>query len=162
MKKVRNRTSAVPDGKSIAMIQDRLRSIGADEVTIKYATWGDDRYVGALSFSVDVGGKMVSYRLPAKVERIYEVFIEGFEFTDTQLEKKFAQAKRTAWKLIFEWIDIQVTMIQLGQVEAAEVFMPYMIVSWDGTTLFDAAMAGGRYGEKMLEAPKGAHVDTKR
>jgi hypothetical protein len=63
----------------------------------------------------------------------------------------FEQAYRTSWKLAFEWIDIQATMIELGQVEAIEVFMPYLIVDKAGTTLFEMAKSNGSYGPKLLE-----------
>ena len=61
---------------------------------------------------------------------------------------------RTAWRLVQEWVDIQATMIDLNQVDAAEVFMPYMIVGRNGGTLYDAAIASGKYGKFLqIEAP---------
>ncbi len=46
------------------------------------------------------------------------------------------QGERTAWKLMQDWIEVQISMIQLKQADTLQVFLPYV---WDGTqTYYDA------------------------
>ena len=35
------------------------------------------------------------------------------------------QAQRTSWKILYDWVQVQVSMIQLQQAEFIEVFLPY-------------------------------------
>jgi len=57
-------------------------------------------------------------------------------------EKIKDQAARTAWKILAEWAEIQVTLVHLQQAEAIEVFLPY---AWDAgkdQTLFERLKEG--------------------
>ena len=57
-------------------------------------------------------------------------------------KKDFAeQAERTAWKLMQDWTEVQLSLVAFKQAEVLEVFMPYI---WNGTqTLFQELKAGG-------------------
>jgi hypothetical protein len=63
------------------------------------------------------------------------------------------QAERTAWKIIQDWIEVQMSMIQMQQADFREVFLAY---AWDGKrTFFDRVREGGFAGllpEKSGEA----------
>lgn len=39
------------------------------------------------------------------------------------------QAERTAWKIVQDWIEVQMSMIQMRQADTLQVFLPYV---WDG------------------------------
>ena len=47
------------------------------------------------------------------------------------------QGRRTAWKTIRDWIEVQMSMIQLQQADFREVFMPYI---WNGKRTFFQAI----------------------
>jgi hypothetical protein len=56
------------------------------------------------------------------------------------------QAARTAWKIVQDWIEVQMSMIQMKQADTLEVFMPYI---WDGhaqKTIYQIAQERGFAG----------------
>ena len=59
---------------------------------------------------------------------------------DTTKATIYEQAARTAWKLVQDWIEVQVSMIVMKQAEFLEVFLPYV---WDGRqTYFESVKSG--------------------
>ena len=43
------------------------------------------------------------------------------------------QAERTAWKLVQDWVEVQMSMVQLKQADVREVFLAYI---WNGRQTF--------------------------
>lgn len=51
------------------------------------------------------------------------------------------QAERTAWKLVQDWVEVQLSMIQMKQADFVQVFLPYV---WDGReTLYQRIKSTG-------------------
>jgi len=53
------------------------------------------------------------------------------------------QAERTAWKIVADWVDAQMAMIELSQVELMEVFLPYLFNRQTRQTYFESIKARG-------------------
>jgi hypothetical protein len=47
------------------------------------------------------------------------------------------QAERTAWKIVADWVDAQMAMIELAQIEFMEVFLPYLYDASSEQTYFE-------------------------
>jgi len=134
---LKNYTSVVPADQSILNIERLLVQAGASHIMKEYQPF--DGVVEAISFKVVVNKEPLSYRLPANVEAVVKLFIKSKRAsnpTEAQQKTIKAQAVRTAWKNIHEWVHLQLTMIELGQVEMTQVFLPYMLLS-PTQTVFD-------------------------
>jgi len=96
--------------------------------------------VVAVCFSLQVAGvpDPVSYRLPCRAERLVKL-----------LRSDRAQAERTGWRQVLRWVEAQVAMIDVGMVQAAEVFMPYAVIPGSEQTMFQAWESQ----QKLLSAP---------
>lgn len=140
---IKNYTSGIPAETTIARIEFKLASIGATHIMKMY---GPDKKVSALIFNMPNGTKSYPVRVPANVHACFEALWKDYcqRVSRPRQETKatlMEQASKTAWRLVQDWIDIQVSMIVMKQAEALQVFMPYI---WDGKqTYFEAVKNGG-------------------
>lgn len=145
---MKNYTSTVPVERTISKIEQILAAAGATSVHKEYRDGG----VSALSFRLPISeDRDVTIRLPADVSAVERILLAGVKRPRKETIKRISdQASRTAWKIMQDWIEVQISMIEMHQVEALQVFLPYV---WDGNKTLYAAFRDG--GFKMLPAPKG-------
>lgn len=140
-----NYTTQVPVSKTAAEIQEILRKHGATAVTNEY----DSGKIVGLSFEVTVNEKVLAFRLPVRPEPIATILLKQHKRTawGTELERRkkstIEQAERTAWRILKDWIEAQMALIEVQMVKMDQVFLPYMIAS-NGKTLYEI-MAGSRF-----------------
>ena len=123
---LKNYTSTVPPERTAARIEDRLRLFGATSVSKEYS----GGKIAALTFRLVVDERPINVRLPIDVQAAKKVMQENRRRYTSNLED---QAERTAWRLMQDWVEIQLALIQLHQAEPLEVFLSY---AWDGKTSF--------------------------
>lgn len=137
---MKNYTSSVPVETTIARIEKILAKFGATAVAKSYKK-GE---VDSLCFTIQepTTGKGITIHLPAKVEAVKKILEEEVRRPRAETYRRIEeQASRTAWKIIQDWVEIQLSLIEMGQAEALQVFLPYV---WDGNkTFFDAIKNGG-------------------
>jgi len=151
---MKNYTSAVPVDRTISRIESIIAKFGAQNIIKDYA--GGE--ISSLSFVLgyEEGGrtKIVRIRVPAKVKEAEAVLRSRLKRSPSRmtLDRIHSQGARTAWKVIQDWIEVQLTLIELHQAEPLQVFMPYIC---DGKkTLYELMRDSGF---KML--PQGQQED---
>lgn len=147
---MKNYTSGVPIDRTISRIESVLAKAGAHGIMKDYK----DGIVVALCFIVrlpsvgGVSGKPVSVRLPISVDAVEEVLKKDIKRPRRgTLSKLRQQSERTAWKLMQDWVEVQVSLIQMRQADFMQVFLPYV---WDGHETF----YGKLKGRGFLELPE--------
>ena len=91
----------------------------------------------------------MSFKLPAQVNACEETLKASVRRPRSDTYKRIAkQAERTAWKIVADWVDAQMAMIELSQVEFMQVFMPYLYCHTKNQTYFEMMKAKGF--QKML------------
>lgn len=114
-------------------IQKQLRTHGAKQVMLEFT----NEQVSAISFGLEIQGRLHNFRLPARVENVEKLFLKQNKRTRTLTREQKEQAYRTAWANIRDWVSAQMALIETEMVRPEEVFMPYLITP-AGSTLFDA------------------------
>lgn len=127
---IKNKTS---QGKNtFDKIQKLLAQNGAKKVMFDY---DNDGTLEAISFALEINGKITGFQLPAMVDNVYQILYGHMEPSDNERisQGRKDQAYKTAWANIRDWIDAQLALVATRQVEMAQVFLPYMVMKDDRT-----------------------------
>ena len=136
---MKNYTSTVSATKSMNKIEHYLAQNGVLNISKTY----NDNHIEAIYFQVNVNGATIPFKLPANVEACYNVLkLQRRRPPNKSQEKALReQAERTAWKIISEWIEIQMSLIEMEQAEFMEIFLPY--VALNDTTFYNKIKKDG-------------------
>lgn len=162
---LKNYTSDVPASITIGRIQALLIKIGVASISMEYGAKGE---ITAITFHISIGGKKpIAIRMPADVESavtaLFLDYADGQKITpdgnridtyDRRRARKTRadfrdQGERTAWRLMQDWLEVQISMIQLQQADPLQVFLPY---AWDGEQSFYQRLKAGNFKALMPAA----------
>jgi hypothetical protein len=127
-----NYTTKIDVNKSVAEVQKILGTKGARSITVDYDEQGQP---SAVMFSLDVCGNLITFRLPQNTEGVYRSLCRA-KGVPYRLQTR-DQARRVSWRILKDWVEAQMAVIESGQAEMAEVFMPYALDN-TGRTAFQA------------------------
>lgn len=132
--KLKNYTSNVAVEKSIFQIETMLVKAGATHIAKFY----DNQRTAGFIFQIPIEDKNLTFKLPANplaVKRIMEGEVRRPR--KGTMNKVWDQAERTAWRILADWVHLQVTMIQMEQAESIQIFLPYIYDGKTDQTLFE-------------------------
>ena len=146
---LKNYTSEVPAARSIMQIEQRLIGAGASNILKSY----QDGRVAAVRFSIKLpDGRVMAIQLPARSEKVEKVLRASMKRPRPEtLNRLKDQAERTAWRMLDEWVHIQLSLVQIEQVDFLEVFMPYLFDAKSERTYYELMRDNGF---KMLPGGK--------
>lgn len=150
---IKNYTSSVPALRSISRIEQVLVEAGATGISKEYI----EGKVASLVFKISLGQDKPDQfiKLPANVEACQEVLwrdhtkkrsVRGRKKSSDFLE----QAERTAWRLLSDWVEVQTSLIKLGQMDALQAFLAYC---YDGQRTVYQKIVDSNY-KALLPAPR--------
>jgi hypothetical protein len=127
---LKNYTSTVPVEKTVARIEEMLGKFGAHSIAKEYMGGS----VEAISFRLIAAGRYVDIRLPTNHEACFQALWKHVVRAKHGTRERIRdQARRTSWKLMEDWVHVQLSLIRMNQAEMLQVFMPYV---WDGKQTF--------------------------
>lgn len=129
---IKNYTTSIDVYKSLGEIQGALAMHGARKIMVDYDDKGQP--VG-VAFGIETPEGPRAFLLPANVQGVRAVFARQ------KVKDQNGQAERTAWRNVRDWVMAQMAIIEAGQVEMEEVFMPYL-TNKNGKTLFQVYKSG--------------------
>jgi hypothetical protein len=148
---LKNYTSSVSSQTTISYIEAYLMEAGASGIMKKV----EGGQVVALMFEIEMGNDVGKHlvKLPANVGEVHQYLWKDYVTTAKRPRKVEAdfleQAGRTAWKIVQDWVQVQVSMIKLRQMEPMQVFLPYI---WDGNQTYYEFLKDKKF--KALPAPR--------
>jgi hypothetical protein len=157
---LKNYTSDVPVSESIRRIEQVLLQCGVTGIMKEY---GVNQQIIAITFRIDgPDGRPQMVRLPAYEKNATDALWRNYMGTDLLPDGKvkwscrkklkrddfLKQGERTAWRIVKDWVEVQMSMVQLEQADVMEVFMPYL---WDGKRTYFQALKESNYAGLLVD-----------
>ena len=142
MATLQNYTSSISVARSIEYIERQLVARGSKFIQRSY---DDDKKVTAIFFQVPINGVDVMFKVQANIDacltRLQAMLsLRARPETKAKLPK---QAERTAWKIVSDFIEVQMTMIDLGQRTMMQVFLSDVYDPVTEKTCYERMAEGG-------------------
>ncbi len=130
-----NYSTKIAVDRTVSEITAILARHGASQVMQEYD--GSGNAVG-LKWSLDGPYGRLGYAMPINYEAVYAVLTEeGLVFRRDD-DRRQEQARRVAWRILKDWIQAQIALLESGMVEMEEIFLPYMLTGESDRTLYKA------------------------
>ena len=146
-----NYTTSIEVGKTIGEIQLMLARAKVSAILAEYDGAGN---VTAISFKVPTKFGLMAFRLPCEPRAVQQILNK--QVCARQIPSRFHnnmdQARRVGWRIIRQWLEAQLAIVETEMVTLEQVFLPYVQTD-SGATLYERLVERG-FSNLMLEAPK--------
>jgi hypothetical protein len=113
-----------------------LTKHGASHVGISI---GEDKTPDGLEFVIRTPYGPRGYQLPVNIPGTEKALLKAWRAHRIEPRyKEPAQARRVAWRVLKDWLEAQMALIEAGAVELPQVMLPYLRVDDEGKTLYAA------------------------
>ena len=124
--KLLNFTTKVDADKSVAEILSILAAHDAYQIQVLY----QNRMPSGITFGLTApNGQTLGFRLPANITAIHQKLVK----TQPPRFATFEHAGRVAWRILKDWTEAQMALIETGMVRPEEVFLPYLLTDGEHT-----------------------------
>ena len=130
-----NYTTQISVDKTTSEIQAKLGKANAQAVMCEYA----NGVVSHISFRMDTQHGVMTFRLPANSAGVLRA-MQKSKVPRSKCTKE--QAARVAWRIVKDWVEAQLAIIEAEMATMAEVFLPYAQQT-NGKTLYQTLLEKG-------------------
>ncbi|MBK8188832.1 MAG: hypothetical protein IPK79_00095 [Vampirovibrionales bacterium] len=128
---VLNYTTTIDPHKSVGEIQKLLAGKGARGVLVGYDDAGNPV---SLAFEIAASGAIFRYQLPCRHHAVWKQLQRDPRTTKAQRTE--AQALRVAWRILKDWVEAQMAIVEAQMVDLREVFFAYSLTD-TGQTMYE-------------------------
>lgn len=124
-----NYTTSIKSEKTIMEIQQVLVRHGATKIVTDYT----DQIPSAITFCLNMDSRVVAFALPANYSGVLKAMRK-----DSKVPKRLLcdeQALRVSWRIVKNWVEAQMALVEAQLADVAEVFLPYAVTK-NGNTLY--------------------------
>jgi hypothetical protein len=126
-------TTKISANQTVNEIHQILAKAGANAILNEYDSAGD---ISAIRFRVPTKQGQIYFQLPANVAGVSNALKKDREYRDE------AHAKRVAWRIVKDWIEAQMAIINAQMAELYQVFLPYAQTN-NGQTVYERLQTDG-------------------
>ena len=141
-----NYTTSVKSAKTIGEVTQLLIKGGARQIMSEFDVNGE---ATGITFSVATPLGVRGFTLPVNAEPVRLILQEDSNPSLRPSHRTPEHARNVAWRIIKDWLEAQLALIETEMVTFDQVMLPYMR-SIDGGTFYESYIAG--VGTKALNA----------
>lgn len=122
-----NYTTSIDSEKTIAEITKCLVKYGANKIVADY----HDGLPSGVTFCLPIDGRLVGFCLPANYEGVLNAMKKDRKVPGRLCTKE--QALKVSWRIVKDWVEAQMAIVEAKLADVGEVFLPYAITKSGGT-----------------------------
>jgi hypothetical protein len=122
IKKIKDYTTTIDSFRTIGEIQELLVSAGATGIAMNY----ENGLLKSLFFRLKIKDQEFPFKLPTHADKVYLKLFAGRKMEHKLKQDWEKQSLNIAWRIMKDWVEAQLAIIQLEQADALEVFLPYL------------------------------------
>ncbi len=137
---LKNYTTKIKVEQTVMEIEKVLSKHGVSDIWKEYSGDGE---INGMNFVVKTEHGKIPFKLPANITAVQQVLKN--QKNAGKLSKipwhainDMAQSRRVAWRIILDWIDAQMALIELEMVTVEQVFLPYAYDPVKEKTLYES------------------------
>jgi hypothetical protein len=123
-------TTSVSAQKTLSEITAMLVKHKAEAILVEFA----DGQPVALSFKIATEFGPLHFRLPANTPRVYQTLVRAAGVPRANRTRE--HAARVGWRLVKNWLEVQLALIDAGLVDLTQVMLPFA-QDGTGTTVYE-------------------------
>lgn len=124
-----NYTTKIDSIKTIGEITQCLVAHGASKIVSDY----EGQIPISVTFTINLNGSPIFYNLPANYSGVLKAMEKNKKVPRSFCNKE--QAIRVSWRIIKDWVEAQMAIVEAELADMAEVFLPYAVTP-SGNTLY--------------------------
>jgi len=138
---VRNYTTEIRVEKTILEIEQILIKFGAQGI---YKEYSGSRLCGIM-FYLNHAGQKIPFKIPMTLEKtrpIIQKAVQEGKLPQRYLQEplRTEQGERVAWRCIKDWIDSQLSLMEMEFADAIEILLPYAYNVVENKTMYQKFM----------------------
>jgi len=130
-----NYTTQISFDKTLGEIQKVLVKHGAHKIVTDYR----DNLPVSVTFCLTIDQATVAFVLPANYDGVLRAMKKDRDVPARLCNPE--QALRVSWRIVKDWVEAQMAIVEAQLADMAEVFLPYAVTK-NGNTLYESFKSG--------------------
>lgn len=147
---LKNYSTKIPAAQTVNEIEYILQHHNATDIWKQY----ENGNIISLNFAVNTEFGKIPFKLPVNVEAVVKLLKDSKKEKKINLSVNQVQdievARRIAWRIIKDWIDAQMALVDISMVKLEQVFLPYAYDFNKNQSLYDS-IKERKYAGMLME-----------
>lgn len=127
-----NYTTTIDVFKTVSEIEYILMKHKAKSIMKNY----EGETITAMSFLIDTDSRQIPVKMPVKIDECLKVLQKEKQSGSKNIKATREQAEKVAWRILKNWVEVQMALLDVEMVTLQEIFLPY-IVDQNGQTVYE-------------------------